>query len=70
VVSECLRCVLIVNYTKCTFQIHYHGPVISFNDDDWNAIKSNLESEDKIEIFVSFGPGLVVKKTVVYLNLW
>jgi len=47
VVGECLRSVLIVNYTKCTFQIHNHRTVISFNDDDWHGIMSNLESEDK-----------------------
>ncbi|XP_068479055.1 uncharacterized protein [Phaseolus vulgaris] len=62
-----LSTVLIVNYTKCTCQIHNHGTLISFNDDDWPGIMSNLGSEDKVEIFVSFGNGLVVKKTAVYL---
>ncbi|XP_022633874.1 TMV resistance protein N-like [Vigna radiata var. radiata] len=66
VATECLRSVLIVNYTKCTYQIHKHGTVMSFNDEDWHGIISNLESEDKVEIFVSFGHGLVVKNTTVY----
>jgi len=59
--------ILIVNYTKCTLHIHNHGKVISFNDEDWHAIMSNLGSGDKVETFVSFGHGLVVKNTVVYL---
>ncbi|KAL9303413.1 hypothetical protein ACSQ67_020676 [Phaseolus vulgaris] len=46
-----LTTVLIVNYTKCTCQIHNHGTLISFNDDDWPGIMSNLGSEDKVEIF-------------------
>jgi len=54
--------VLIVNYTKCTLHIHNHG----FNNEDWDGIMSNLGSGDQVEIFVSFGHGLVVKNTVVY----
>nr|XP_007134158.1 hypothetical protein PHAVU_010G024200g [Phaseolus vulgaris]ESW06152.1 hypothetical protein PHAVU_010G024200g [Phaseolus vulgaris] len=64
--TECLRSVLIVNYTKCTLHIHMHGRVISFNDIDWQGILSNLGYGDKVEIFLSFGHGLVVKNTVVY----
>ena len=64
--TECLRSVLIVNYTKCTLHIHKHGTVLSFNYIDWQGISSNLESGDKVEIFLSFGHGLVVKNTVVY----
>jgi len=55
--------VLIVNYTKCTLHIHNHG----FNDQDWQGIMSNLGSGDKVEIFVNFGNGLVVKNTAIYL---
>jgi len=62
-----LTTVLIVNYTKCTLVIHNHGTVISFSDEDWHDIMSNFGSGDKVEIFVSFGHGLVVKNTVVYL---
>jgi len=67
VTTECLRSVLIVNYTKCTLQIHKHGAIISFNDEDWQGIVSNLGSGDNVEIFVTFGNGLVVKNTTVYL---
>ncbi|WVZ16136.1 hypothetical protein V8G54_009118 [Vigna mungo] len=65
--NECLKSVLIVNYTKCTFQIHNHGTAISFKDEDWHGIMSNLEYGDKVEIFVSIDPGFVVKNTTVYL---
>ncbi|XP_027908039.1 TMV resistance protein N-like isoform X2 [Vigna unguiculata] len=67
VAPVCLRSVLIVNYTKCTFQIHNHGTVISFNDIDWQGIISNLESGDKVEICVTSAHELVVKNTIVYL---
>ncbi|BAT97029.1 hypothetical protein VIGAN_09037200 [Vigna angularis var. angularis] len=67
VASEGFRSVLIVNYTKCTLQIHMHGKIISFNDIDWKAIRSNLGSGDKVEIFVTFSQGVVVKNTHVYL---
>jgi len=59
--------VLIVNYTKCTCQIHKHDSIISFNDEDWHRIVSNLGYGDKVEIFVSFSHRLVVKNTIVYL---
>ncbi|XP_047179753.1 uncharacterized protein LOC124846522 [Vigna umbellata] len=59
--------VVIVNYTKCTFHIHNHGTVISFKDEDWQDIMSNLESGDNVEIFANFGNGLAVKNTAVYL---
>ncbi|XP_068477764.1 disease resistance protein RUN1-like isoform X2 [Phaseolus vulgaris] len=62
-----LSTVLIVNYTKCTCQIHNHGTVISFNDEDWHDILSSLGSGDKVEIFVNFGHDLVIKNTAVYL---
>jgi len=58
---------LIVNYTKGTCQIHNHGKVVSFNDEDWHGIMSNFGSGDDVEIFVSFCHGLVVKNMAVYL---
>ena len=67
VATECLTSVLVVNYTKCTLHMHRHGRVISFNDEDWHGIMSNLGSGDKVEIFVTFGHGLVVKNTALYL---
>jgi len=59
--------ILIVNYTKCTCHIHNHDTVISFCDEDWHGIMSNLESGDKVEIFVTFIHGLVLINTVVDL---
>ncbi|WVZ16431.1 hypothetical protein V8G54_009413 [Vigna mungo] len=59
--------VLIVNYTKCTLQMHNHSSGVSFNDENWHFIMSNLESGDKVEIFVTFGHGLLIKNTAVYL---
>ena len=67
VATECLTSVLVVNYTKCTLHIHKHDTIISFNDGDWHGIMSNLGSGDKVEIFATFGRGLIVKKTAVYL---
>ncbi|WVZ17261.1 hypothetical protein V8G54_010243 [Vigna mungo] len=67
VATEGLRSVLIVNYTNCTLQIHMHGKTISFNDIVWQAIRSNLGSGDKVEIFVTFSQRVVVKNTHVYL---
>ncbi|XP_027905591.1 TMV resistance protein N-like [Vigna unguiculata] len=67
VASECLRSVLIVNYTKCTLHLHNHGTAIFFNDIDWRGIISNLGSGDKVEIFLIFCHGLVVTRTIVYL---
>ncbi|KAL3027842.1 hypothetical protein AAZX31_03G079200 [Glycine max] len=65
--TESLVSVLIVNYTKYTIQIHKRDTVISFNDVDWQGIISHLGPGDKVEIFVIFGNGLVIKKTSVYL---
>jgi len=65
--TECFTSVLIANYTKRTLQIHKQDTVISFNDEDWKEIISHLGGGDKVEIFVTFGDDLVVKKTAVYL---
>ncbi|RDY05108.1 TMV resistance protein N, partial [Mucuna pruriens] len=65
--TECLTSVLMVNYTKCTVQIYKRDTVISFNDLDWQGIVSQLGVGDEVEILVTFGHGLVVKKTAVYL---
>jgi len=63
VATECLRSILIVNYTKFTLHIHNHG----FNEEDWHGMISNLGSGDNVEIFVSLVHGLIVKNTTVYL---
>ena len=64
---EYLISVLMVNYTRCTIQIFKRDTVISFNDVDWHDIISHSGPGDKVEIYVIFGHGLVVKKTAVYL---
>jgi hypothetical protein len=65
--AECLTSVLIVNYTKCTIHIYKRDTIISFNDEDWNNVTSNLGPGDDVKIYVAFGHGLIVKKTIVYL---
>nr|XP_007134181.1 hypothetical protein PHAVU_010G026400g [Phaseolus vulgaris]ESW06175.1 hypothetical protein PHAVU_010G026400g [Phaseolus vulgaris] len=65
--TESLTSILIANYTKRTLQIHKQDTVISFNDEDWQEIISHLGGGDNVEIFVTFGHHLVVKKTAVYL---
>jgi len=60
--------VLIINYTKCTLHIYKRDTVMSFNDEDWQSVISNLAVGDNVGIFVAFGHGLTVKKTVVYLT--
>lgn len=65
--AECLISVLIVNYTKFTMQIYKRDTAISFNDEEWQCIISNLGPGDKVEIFVMFGHGVTVKRTHLYL---
>ncbi|KAK7286741.1 hypothetical protein RJT34_21956 [Clitoria ternatea] len=65
--DNCLISIFVVNYTKCTIQIYKRDTIISFNDDDWQGIISNLGPDDKVEICVAFGCGLIVKTTTVYL---
>ena len=64
---ECLTGVLIINYTKCTIQIYKRDTIMSFNDEDWKNVTSNLGPGDDVEIFVAFGNRLIVKETLVYL---
>ncbi|KAK7286726.1 hypothetical protein RJT34_21937 [Clitoria ternatea] len=66
VAAQCLVNVLIVNYTKCIFQIYKLGTIISFNDEDQQSMLSNPGPGDTVRIFV-FGHGFSVKKTAVYL---
>ncbi|MCI16423.1 TMV resistance protein N [Trifolium medium] len=65
--TECLTSVLIINYTKFTIQIYKRDTIMSFNDEDWQGVVSNLGVGDNVEIFVAFGHGLMVKETGVYL---
>ena len=64
---ECITSVIIVNYTKLTIQVYKHDTIMSFNDDDWRGVVSNLGIGDNVEIFVSIGNGLTVKEMAVYL---
>jgi len=66
--TESLISVLIINYTKFTLHIYKRDTVMSFNDEDWQSVISNLAVGDSVGIFVAFGHGLTVKKTVVYLT--
>ncbi|XP_058746889.1 disease resistance protein RUN1-like [Vicia villosa] len=65
--TEYLTNVLIINYTKCTIQIYKGDTVMSFNNEDWKGLTSNLGPGDNVEILVAFRHGLMVKETVVYL---
>ncbi|XP_061349944.1 uncharacterized protein LOC133295163 [Gastrolobium bilobum] len=65
--TECLVSVLIINYTKCTIVIYKRDTVMSFNDEDWQGVLSNLGPGDNVKIFVAFGHGLTVRETAVYL---
>jgi hypothetical protein len=65
--TECLISVLIINYTKFTLHIYKRDTVMSFNDEDWESVVSNLGVGDNVEIFVAFGHGLTAKETAVYL---
>nr|ABN09142.1 TIR [Medicago truncatula] len=65
--TECLTSVLIINHTKFTIHICKRDTVMSFNDEDWQGVVSNLGVGDNVEIFVTFRHGLTVKETAVYL---
>ncbi|GAU30758.1 hypothetical protein TSUD_354830 [Trifolium subterraneum] len=65
--TECLTSLLIINYTKFTIQIYKRDAIMSFNDENWHGVVSNLGVGDNVEIFVAFGHGLTVKETGVYL---
>jgi len=65
--TECLASVFIINYTKFTVHIYKRDTIMSFNDEDWKNVTSNLGAGDNVEIFVALGHGLIVKETAVYL---
>ncbi|KAK7350577.1 hypothetical protein VNO77_09351 [Canavalia gladiata] len=67
IATEYLFSVFIVNYTKCTIQIYKRETAISFNDEEWLGIISNLGPGDLMEILIASGDGLAIKKTAVYL---
>ena len=65
--TECLIGVSIINYTKLTFNLYKRDTVMSFNDEDWQGVKSNLGAGDNVAIFVALGHGMTVKETRVHL---
>ncbi|CAJ2635033.1 unnamed protein product [Trifolium pratense] len=65
--NECITCVLIINYTQFTIQIYKRDTIMSFNDEDWQGVISNLGVDDNVEIYVAVGRGLKVEETTVYL---
>jgi len=65
--TECFISVFIINYTKFTIHIYKQDTIMSFNDEDWQGVISNLGVGDYVEIFVAIGHGLTVKETAVYL---
>jgi len=65
--TESLASVFIFNYTKYTIQIYKQTTTMSFTDEDWIGMISNLGPGDIVEIFVGFGQGVTVKKAGVYL---
>ncbi|KAL5062971.1 hypothetical protein RYX36_024708 [Vicia faba] len=66
-ITDCLTSVLIANHTKCIFKIYKRDTAMSFNDEDWKGLTSNLEPGDNMEIFVAFERGVVVRVTAAYL---
>jgi hypothetical protein len=65
--NECLTSVLIIgiNYTKLVIHIYKQDTVMSFNDEGWKGVVSNLGVGDNVEIFVAIGHVLTVKETTV-----
>ncbi|XP_019462826.1 PREDICTED: disease resistance-like protein CSA1 [Lupinus angustifolius] len=60
--SECITSVLIINHTSFTIHIYKRDTSISFNDEDWLDLMSNLRPGETVEIFAIFGHGLTIKR--------
>ncbi|KAL2319323.1 hypothetical protein Fmac_028292 [Flemingia macrophylla] len=66
--TENLSSIFIFNYSKCTVEIYKQATLtMSFTDEDWQRILSNLGPGDNVEIFVAYRHQMNVKKTAVYL---
>ncbi|WVZ16883.1 hypothetical protein V8G54_009865 [Vigna mungo] len=55
-----LASLFIFNYTKNTIQIYKQTATVSFSDEDWVGIISNLGPGDNVDIFVSFEHGVTI----------
>ncbi|KAK7286888.1 hypothetical protein RJT34_22218 [Clitoria ternatea] len=65
--SEGCQNVLIINYTKTTILVYKSDTLISFADEEWQNMTSNLEPGNEVEIIVVFRHRFIVEKTTVYL---
>ncbi|MED6119776.1 hypothetical protein PIB30_014826 [Stylosanthes scabra] len=64
--SECLKNVLIINYTKSTIQVYKQDTLASLEDEEGRRITSHLEPGNKVEILV-VGYKFIVKRTTIFL---
>ncbi|XP_024636987.2 disease resistance protein RPV1 [Medicago truncatula] len=67
ITAEGYHGVLIINHTKTTIQAYKRDTLTSFEDEDWQNIKSNLEPGNEVEVVLVFGEGFIVEKTTIYL---
>jgi hypothetical protein len=67
ITSEGCQGLFIINYTKTTIQAYKRDTLTSFEDEDWQSIKSNLEPGNEVEVIIVFEEGFIVEKTTIYL---
>ncbi|KAL5133872.1 hypothetical protein HKD37_03G007132 [Glycine soja] len=65
--ADGLKNLLVINNTKTTIQLYKKDALVSFEDEEWQRVLSNIEPGNKVEIIVVFGKRLIVYKTIVYL---
>ena len=65
--ADGLKNLLVINNTKTTIQLYKKDALVSFEDEEWQRVLSNIEPGNKVEIIVVFGKRLIVYKTTVYL---
>ncbi|KAL2659004.1 hypothetical protein AAZX31_03G069700 [Glycine max] len=65
--SDGLKNVLIINHTKNTIQLYKRDTLVSFEDEEWHIVVSNIEPGNNVEVIVVFENRFIVKKTTVYL---
>ncbi|XP_057458683.1 disease resistance protein RUN1-like isoform X2 [Lotus japonicus] len=67
ITSDGLKNVLVINCTKNTIQLYRWNTLVSFEDEEWQRVVSNIEPGNKVEVVVVFENGFTVKKTAIYL---